>query len=115
MKWYMLKPLFVWLLLNVLVFTKSKFCFYLVVFLISSWQLFDHQKSVSNPNVIATCIHFEKEEHNFIQHARFTFMEQLTETENINKAILNFQLKQKEDYWISKLDTLTPKGLSPEL
>ena len=75
MKSYMLKPLFVWLLWNVLVFTTCiqlislyyKSCFYLVVFLISSWQLFDPQKSLSNPNDIAAYIHFKKEGHNYIK------------------------------------------------
>lgn len=38
-------------------------------------------------------------------------LEQLTETENFNKAILKFRLKQKENSWILKVDTLALKDL----
>lgn len=38
-------------------------------------------------------------------------LEQLTETENVNKAILKFTLKQKENSWILKVDTLALKDL----
>lgn len=38
-------------------------------------------------------------------------LEQLTETENVNKAILKFRLKQKENSWILKVDTLALKDL----
>ena len=42
---------------------------------------------MSNPKGIPACVHFRKEEHNFIQHARFTLIEQLNETDNDSKAI----------------------------
>ena len=38
-------------------------------------------------------------------------LEQLTETENVNKAILKVRLKQKENSWILKVDTLALKDL----
>ena len=38
-------------------------------------------------------------------------LEQLTETGNVNKAILKFRLKQKENSWILKVDTLALKDL----
>ena len=61
------------------------------------------------------CVHFRKEAHDFIQHANFTLIEQLTETENVNKATLKLPLKYREDFWILKIGTLSPKGLNQEL
>ena len=34
---------------------------------------------------------------------------------NVGKATLKFQSKPREDLWILKLDTLSPKGLNQEL
>ena len=34
---------------------------------------------------------------------------------NVGKATLKFQSKPREDFWILKLDTLSPKGLNQEL
>ena len=56
-----------------------------------------------------------KKGRNFIQHAKLTLIEQLTETENVSKATLKLRLKQKEDFQILKLKTLTPKSLKQEL
>ena len=61
------------------------------------------------------CVHFRKEGHNFIQHAKFTLIEELTEMENVTKATLKLRLKRREDFWILKLDSLSPKGLNQEL
>ena len=44
-------------------------------------RLKNHRKDVSNPKAIPTCVHFRKEGHNFIQHVKFTLIDQLTETE----------------------------------
>ena len=41
--------------------------------------------------------------------------EQLTETENVSQASLKLCLTRREYFWISKLDTLSPKGLNQEL
>ena len=70
---------------------------------------------MSNPKAIPACVHSRKEGQNFIQHAKFTLLGQLTDTENVSKATLKLQLKFKEDFWISKLDTLSPKGPNQEL
>ena len=50
-----------------------------------------------------------------MQHAKFTLIGQLTETENVNKATLILRLKRREYFWTLKLDTLSPKGLNQEL
>ena len=70
---------------------------------------------MSNPGPIPVCMHFRNEGRNCIQHAKFTLVEQLTETENVSKVILKFRLKQKENSWILKVGTLVPQGLCQEL
>ena len=75
----------------------------------------NHRKDVSNPKGIPACVHFRKEGRNFIQHAKFTLIVPLTETENVSKVTLKLPLKLKQDFWILKLDTLSPKGLNQEL
>ena len=46
---------------------------------------------------------------------KVTFIEQLTETENVSRATLKFQSKRREDFWILKLNDLTSKGLNQKL
>ena len=70
---------------------------------------------MSNAKVTPACVHFRKERHNFIQHAKFTLIEQLTETENVSKATLNFRVKFKQEFWILELVTLSLKDLIKEL
>ena len=53
--------------------------------------------------------------HNFMKHAKFTLIEQLTEISNVSKDTLRLQLKRREDFWIIKVETLAPKGLNQEL
>ena len=48
-------------------------------------RLNNHRKDVSNPKAIPACVHFRKEGHNVIQHAKFTLIEQLTEWKMLAK------------------------------
>ena len=59
--------------------------------------------------------YFRNGGHNFIQHAKFTLIELLTQMESISRATLKRRLKLRDDFWIIKLDTLSPKGLNQEL
>ena len=43
---------------------------------------------MSKPKAIPACVHFRKEGHNFIQHAKFTLIDHLPEKENVSKATL---------------------------
>ena len=61
-------------------------------------RLNNHRKDVSNLKALPVCVHIRKEEHNFIQHAKFTLIKELNETENVSKAILKLRLKQTEDF-----------------
>ena len=56
-------------------------------------RLSHHRNNVSNPKAVPACIHFRKEGHNFIQHAKFTLTEQLTETVNVNKDKATLKLR----------------------
>ena len=50
-----------------------------------------------------------------MKHAKFTLLEQSTEISNVSKDTVRLRLKEREDFWIIKLETLTPKGLNQEL
>ena len=78
-------------------------------------RLNNHRKDVYNPKVIPACNHFKIHGHNFMKHAKFTLIEQLTEISNVSKGTLRLWLKRREDFWIIKLETLAPKGLNQEL
>ena len=49
-------------------------------------RLNNNWKDLNHPKAIPACVHFRKEGHNFIQHAKFTLTEQPTETKNVSKA-----------------------------
>ena len=78
-------------------------------------RLNNHRKDVNNPKAIPACNHFKMHGHNFMKHAKFTVIEQLTEISNVGKDTLKLQLKRLEDFWIIKLETLAPKRLNQEL
>ena len=50
-----------------------------------------------------------------MNHAKFILIEPLTEISNVSKDALRLQLKQREDFWIIKVEILVPKGLNQEL
>ena len=43
------------------------------------------------------------------------FEEKITETEKVSKAIVKLQLKQRVNFWVFKLVTLTPQSLNQAL
>ena len=75
-------------------------------------RLNTHKKDVNNPKPFPADLHFRKPGHSFNLHAKFTLIEQLSNIHTTDKDILKFQLKCREDFWIKKLETLTPKGLN---
>ena len=78
-------------------------------------RLNNHKKDVNNPKSITANLHFRKPGHSFDLHAKFTLIEQLSNIHTTDKETLKFRLKRREDFWIQKLETLTPKGLNQEL
>ena len=75
----------------------------------------NHRKDVSNPKSIPADFHFRKPGHSFNLHAKFTLIKQQSNIRTIDKETLKLGLKHCEDFWIQKLETLTPKGLNQEL
>ena len=106
---------------------KSKFIIYLIEYTLCKIQyvgkaetafnirLNNHRKDVNNPKSIPADFHFRKPGHSFNLHAKFTLIEQLSNIHTTDKETLKFRLKRREDFWIQKLETLTPKGLNQEL
>ena len=47
-------------------------------------------------------------------HAKFTLIEQLTKISKVSRGTLKLHLKQREDFWIIKLETLAAEGLNQE-
>ena len=78
-------------------------------------RLNNHRKDVNNPKSIPAKFHLRKPEHSFNLHAKFTLIEELSNTHTTDKETLKFQLKRREDFWIQKLEMLTPKELNQEL
>ena len=78
-------------------------------------RLNNHGKDVNNPKSIPADFHFRKPGHSFNLHAKFILIEQLSNIQTTDKETLKFRLKPREDFWIQKLETLTPKGLNQEL
>ena len=56
-------------------------------------KLNNHWKDISNLKAITACIRFRKDGHNFIQHAKFTLIEPLTQTKSVIRATLKRRLK----------------------
>ena len=81
-------------------------------------RLNNHRKDVSNPKFIPADLHFKKPGHSFKLQAKFTLIGQLINIYKTNKDNLKWRLKhrkRREDFWIKKLEMLTPKGLNQEL
>ena len=80
-------------------------------------RLNSHRKDANgnNPKTILVSIHFKQPGHNFHKHVKFTLIEQINSTINTEVDTIKIRLKIREDFWILKLDTLTPKGLNQEL
>ena len=57
---------------------------------------------------------FSGKSHNFNKYAKFILIEKIRHID-IDKEKNKGTLKQKEDFWILTLETLTPKGLNQEL
>ena len=74
----------------------------------------NHQKDVWKPDAISASSHFSGKNHNFNTHAKFVLIEQIRHID-IAKEKNKERLKQRENFWILLLETLTPKGLNQEL
>ena len=72
-----------------------------------------HRHDVHDPKGGAFDHHFALPGHNFNEHARFTLIEQVKNPGN--KAENRRLLESREDYWMSRLRTVTPQGMNDRL
>ena len=77
-------------------------------------RLNNHRKDVHKADSIPASRHFAKADHNFNKDAKFTIIEEIR-SKTLSKEAKKELLKQRENFWILKLETLTPKGLNHEL
>ena len=77
-------------------------------------RLNNHRKDVSKVEAIMIWKHFQQGSHNFNNHAKFTIIDQLTNTSK-SKETLTQRLIERENFWILKLDTLYPEGFNMRL
>ena len=80
-------------------------------------RLNDHRSNAYNPteDSIPACLHFHNNTHDFNRDAKFTIIEQLKNTEDKSEEQRETIILQRENFWIKKLQTLTPHGLNQEL
>ena len=77
-------------------------------------RLNNHRKDVWKPDAIPGSRHFSGKNHNFNTRAKFILIEQIRHVD-IDTEKIKERLKQRENFWILTLETLTPKGLNQEL
>ena len=77
-------------------------------------RLKNHRKDVKDPKAILSDKQFQKIGHRFNEHARFTIIDRLTNT-NLGNKVSRERLIQRENFWKQTLETLYPKELNQEL
>ena len=75
----------------------------------------NHRKDIKNPHAIGACKHFNNWNHVVHKHGKFLLIEQLNNIKNRSLEVLKRRLKNRKNYWIKRLKTLTPFGLNEEL
>ena len=78
-------------------------------------RLNNHRKDVKNPNAIPACKHFNRHDHDFNNHGKIIIIEQLRNIHTTSTETLKERLKQWENLWIMKLETLAPLDLNQDL
>ena len=77
-------------------------------------RLNNHRKDVKNPNAIPACKHFNRHDHDFNNHGKIIIIEQLRNIRTTSTEKLKERLKQRENFWLMKLETLEPLGLNQD-
>ena len=74
-----------------------------------------HRKDVKYTNTIPVCKHFNRHDHDFNTFGKIIIIEQLKNIRITSTKTLKERLKQGENFWIMKLETLAPLGLNTDL
>ena len=78
-------------------------------------RLNNHRKDIKNPNAIKACKHLNNWNNVFHKHRKFILIEQLNNIKNTSTEVLKQRLKDRKNYWIKRIKTVTPFGLNHEL
>ena len=106
---------------------KSSFVIYLLeCFICNIWyvrksetpfsiRFNNHWKDVKNPSAASVCKHFNKHDRDFNNHRKIIIIKQLRNIDTTSAETSKERLKQQENFWIMKLETLAPHGLNQNL
>ena len=75
----------------------------------------NHRKDVKDPNALPADKNLTLPGHDFNKDSKFTYIEKLTNTNKVATKTLKERLKNRENFWIIKLKTLTLNGLNQDL
>ena len=73
-----------------------------------------HRTHAKCDNSILVDKHFKSAGHDFIKHARVTIIEKL-KNPNMSEGLISKTLERRDDFWMIKLDRLTPFGINISL
>ena len=77
-------------------------------------RLNNHRKDVCKADAIPASRHFAMKSHVFNRNASFIIIKQIRKS-NLSRETKKNLLKQRQNFWILKLETLKPEGLNQEL
>ena len=72
-------------------------------------RLNNHRKDIKNPNFIKEYKHFNNNKRTFSKHGKFIIIEQLRNIKTTPSEALKLRFRERQNLWIKKLKTLTPK------
>lgn len=76
----------------------------------------NHRSDAKKMDSIAIDKHFfDNNDHDFEKHAKITLIEKVVNVSHMTKEEVTNTLERREDFWIQKLNTLTPDGFNQSL
>ena len=82
---------------------------------IIQYQTKESHERHKTPSSIEVSKHYNNNVHTFSKHGKFVIVEQLRNINTTPIETLKLRLRERKDFWIKKLKTLTSYGLSQEL
>ena len=75
----------------------------------------NNHRNVKDRNAIPACKHFNRHNHEFNNYSKIIIIEKLRNISMASAEALKESLKQWQNFWIMKFETLPPLGLSQDL